>query len=143
MWQQDQSHSCAPRTDFPDGGSRPRTCTVAINRKHSVSCFAQNLVLFPGPLVTHHASFLSMIVSSSYASTTQSHSLPPARYSTSRIPARRHTYKLQAHAGNERTPKASVREWRQYNRYLRYQKADHLPRVSWSRYHLSVLFVDK
>lgn len=40
---------------------------------------------------------------------------------------------------------ASVEEWRQYNRYLRYQKASQEKnvKISWHRYHLSVLFVDR
>lgn len=40
---------------------------------------------------------------------------------------------------------ASVEDWRQYNRYLRYQKASKTKgvKVSWDRYHLSVLFIDR
>ena len=41
--------------------------------------------------------------------------------------------------------RASVEEWRQYNRYVRYQRAsaEKNVKVSWHRYHLSVLFVDR
>lgn len=40
---------------------------------------------------------------------------------------------------------ASVEDWRQYNRYVRYQKASQKKgvKVSWERYHLSVLFIDR
>ena len=55
-------------------------------------------------------------------------------------PPARHSYSIRASSSGP-----AVREWRQYYRYMRYKKwsESHNMKVSWDRYHLAIMFVDR